>query len=1503
MALVNSKNISKLWCSILLVSSFLNAQNHQLNSMQCGFTMHGSEKQCGVVLHSEDHQLNGRTQERTSYQAKTQSSDTEVSSYLKPYGVDSWVINKSTNSSIIIETFPASVGAASQSNVLYYAYVSVKMPDGSYLVENHENHTPSESFYTIPADSPNGEYKIEVGVYKNDTGGYSLKCLSNDEYLTILEDTSLPAYTETHDFNDTAANEWTNTKSESFSVGNDVHEWNLNLLEGENLTIDLYNVEPYLCKFGPNQTFWDALDTKLYLLDANDNLIMTNDDGGNNKNARIYYTVPSTGNYKVITTNYGKFKSSNWNYNLEYQADNWDLGTTGITYYNLKIESTSNLPFTFEAIDLSNPKAIKINAILLTNDETLELMPVSTTYVETLITDLNASYSELYDTENWPGFELAGISKFYNPDHAITGSPHTVLAEIGSGPVAKQNYLNLIITDIDKDQTGIVGTTYLYNNTTQSTGASIVLDDKAGSGVLIHEMAHVIGMNHIAGTWPPPKHSLNLQDTTMGYVTNYISRPENSYMSKWESYTIQYQPYLSLYLTSQPASLKTPSYGDLFSEGFRSWLITNEYIISEAPTTGYEGNDISTAADNEWADMETITTDAQAVFSAIASSENSENNHAAYAYANSGMSKLYYGSRQTDNSWSQSVYETSVNSHKVDMNDRGDAIIIIEPWYSNNLKAIYKNYNDNEWSSPQIIGNSEKFATRPNTVINDAGDVAVVWLEINNNNDRIIKFNERVDGTWVGEINISDSAQIKELPSIDYNNNNDVIISWQEWDIDDSGRFDVVGKFRNGSDASFSNLETYTDLSNHSGFSQVAINDNGDVIVYWRQASGAFVSDQTQSAIGVLKARYRNLDGSLESTVDLSPPGEDSLNASTELTAPRVVFKGENAAVTWWGVNENHNIIYASIMVDKTTWNSTALTTPGKSADLSSIAMDDKGTIAVVWQRTDGLHQRIQSKLYNPTIASWSAVMTLSTLGVNAIHPDISVDGNGGATAAWTEWNSASGRYLPMIKKYSPPTWTGAVDNNYNNPANWSSNTVPTANNDIIIPPGASIDISGDLNVNSMSITDGASLISDGTITGLISYTRTIPTTNWYLISSPVVGQDKDAFVTASNLATGTGNNVGFADYDNSTKAWSYYQSGASGTGNFDLGEGHAVKLNTAGNVVFTGAFNDADARFTLSYNTNGFNLIGNPYLASVSVKEMLEEVNIETLLSEKTVWLLDEASASYIEKNLANDLEIAPGQAFFVSAAQTGDFSINESMQSHSSDTLPIPTTRPEVALTLSKGELSRTASVFYIDGATTGFDNGYDSSIFGGFANEFSIFTQVVANGSGRNLGTQSLPDNNFENMIVPVGVIAESGSALEFSARLENLPEDIKVFLEDKEEKTFTRLDALNASYKITTTSIINGVGRFYLHTAKSVLSTADATLDNVSIFKVHNSLRIIGLKQGKASVKLFNVLGKQVLNSAFESNGMKDISLPRLAKGIYIVQLETVEGKLNKKIILE
>ena len=57
----------------------------------------------------------------------------------------------------------------------------------------------------------------------------------------------------------------------------------------------------------------------------------------------------------------------------------------------------------------------------------------------------------------------------------------------------------------------------------------------------------------------------------------------------------------------------------------------------------------------------------------------------------------------------------------------------------------------------------------------------------------------------------------------------------------------------------------------------------------------------------------------------------------------------------------------------------------------------------------------------------------------------------------------------------------------------------------------------------------GSSLIANSTFSGNVTYTRNLATTNWYLVSSPVMGQDIDTFVSAEGLASGTNNNnMGF---------------------------------------------------------------------------------------------------------------------------------------------------------------------------------------------------------------------------------------------------------------------------------------------------------------------------------------------------------------------------------------
>ena len=156
----------------------------------------------------------------------------------------------------------------------------------------------------------------------------------------------------------------------------------------------------------------------------------------------------------------------------------------------------------------------------------------------------------------------------------------------------------------------------------------------------------------------------------------------------------------------------------------------------------------------------------------------------------------------------------------------------------------------------------------------------------------------------------------------------------------------------------------------------------------------------------------------------------------------------------------------------------------------------------------------------------------------------------------------------------------------------------------------------------------------------------------------------------------------------------------------------------------------------------------------------------------------------------------------------------------------------------------------------------------------------------------------------MPVPVGIIADANTEITFTANTTNIPSGLKVFLEDRETNNFTRLDEANGEYKVTLSQDVNDVGRFYLHTTAAALSVPEVHLENVSVYTTHaTNIRIEGIALGKTQMKLVNMLGKEVLQQKFSSSGVSDIAIPKLARGIYIVQLNTEKGKLNKKIIID
>ena len=487
---------------------------------------------------------------------------------------------------------------------------------------------------------------------------------------------------------------------------------------------------------------------------------------------------------------------------------------------------------------------------------------------------------------------------------------------------------------------------------------------------------------------------------------------------------------------------------------------------------------------------------------------------------------------------------------------------------------------------------------------------------------------------------------------------------------------------------------------------------------------------------------------------------------------------------------------------------------------------------------------------------------------------------------------------------------------------------------------GSNIDVSGDFESESTAnvvLKSGASIIINGSKTGNITYKRNLLSDSYFLVSPPVSGQDyNNSYVSTNGIAQSIANNLNaIGPYITSSNTWDYMTIGELNL-SFSSGVGYSVKRTTgtgAGEIPFTGEIagdletQNGGVNFTLIYDSNSepdgddqylgynWNLVGNPYPAYIKNSEFLTS-NSSNILA--TIWTWNSVAGAYedrvsdISDSGNGNFPIAPGQGFFVRSSASGNINFPEADQYHQieiggSDTFERTTPLTSIKLIINNGSsYNRHCDVYYLNNVTLGFDYGYEGQIFGsgGNSNSLAIYTQLLEDNEGVNYQTQSLPNTNYEGMVVPVGVDALANEEITISAQLNNFPANIKVFIEDKLENTFTRLDE-TSNFSTTLSTNSNSTGRFYLHTTSASLSTGNV-LDNnpVSIFTTtRDNLRIVGVQSGTANVQMFNILGKQVFNTSFEGSGSNNINLPVLSSGVYIVQVKNESGTVNKKVVIE
>jgi hypothetical protein len=519
--------------------------------------------------------------------------------------------------------------------------------------------------------------------------------------------------------------------------------------------------------------------------------------------------------------------------------------------------------------------------------------------------------------------------------------------------------------------------------------------------------------------------------------------------------------------------------------------------------------------------------------------------------------------------------------------------------------------------------------------------------------------------------------------------------------------------------------------------------------------------------------------------------------------------------------------------------------------------------------------------------------------------------------------------------------WSGTTSATWNVDANWNSGKAPTSSDRVVIPSaptnqphvtdlptapavcneltiesgavvtidaGKALTISGNL-TNSVGTT-GLVVKSDaggtgslkilGSVSGSATVERNLSIDKWHMISSPLASEpiitflENNVDIATSDLSTASHYEYAMSGY--STGSWSpFFLHDKSNLDLFGVGKGYRVLTSTpfSKTTYFEGALNSLPIN-TVSVEL-GWNLVGNPYTTALNINAGstgFVSVNSSLLpLSFAAVYFWDAATNAYIAVNDGfTDTNAPVGQGFFVKAGSAGNVTFNSNMQVHDGSNVfkSSSQTLPTITLKANNGVGNASTLIKFMDGAHEGLDVGYDAGIFKADS-EFSVYTKLVED-NGVEFQLQYLPTNQYNNLVIPIGIDSKSAGEIVFSVETVQLDPNCKVILEDKLTNTFT--DLSKGSYKATIAANTTGTGRFFLHTGDIISGLEDQVLADgklTAYARGNKEIRVIGEVGDGAVATLFNGLGQVVLTQKLGAGSLNIIGLPNLTTGIYMLNI--------------
>lgn len=465
-------------------------------------------------------------------------------------------------------------------------------------------------------------------------------------------------------------------------------------------------------------------------------------------------------------------------------------------------------------------------------------------------------------------------------------------------------------------------------------------------------------------------------------------------------------------------------------------------------------------------------------------------------------------------------------------------------------------------------------------------------------------------------------------------------------------------------------------------------------------------------------------------------------------------------------------------------------------------------------------------------------------------------------------------------------TWLNTDDTDWETAANWSDGVPVSTDNvgiynltgeDPVIGSSGTGDCN-DLFIESganLSIEDGGSLITNGTVSGDATIKKTIADTDWHLISVP------NAVTTANSF---------YGDYiepwDETTGSWSNLTETTDG---INPVQGYGFKKqNGSGTYTFTGTPNTGDQSIAVTYTEvvatdyDGANLLGNPYPSPIDWD------GLDDTWGSVYYW----NGAAYVTWNNGSGTGsqyIAPMQGFFIVAGSAGTFSLTDANRTHSGASAfykSANTISNGIVLTASNGSYLDELYLVFDEEASESFELQRDAykmlSNTEGLSQLFSFNLETKFSIDVRPEGSIQLGFKNDKDGVYQIGLKELEGIS--------------GAYLEDTKLSIFHNLENGDYQFEWSTT---DPEKRFKFHLNTTGLD--DLKVDLAQLYTYQKTLYIQSQENlHNASVRIIDLRGREVYRQQLNNTQSESIALD-LTNGAYTVVLSSDEGIETKKII--